>query len=182
VVAQLQLSRATVVLALVLAVTGACGPADGTRRALTSKWPGGETRLVTEEVRHDGAWVKDGPARFSYADGTLEAEGEFRLGFEVGPWTQVFEDGTRAEGEFKDGQRNGLWTYYHQDGSTQEQGHYVDGEREGEWIWWYPNGDVHGTAMYVGGKKHGTVTEYDADGELIAERSGFFEYGLKIRD
>lgn len=165
-----------------LVLLPSCGAADGARRPLVDTWPDGARKCEGVEVRVDGRWVKEGPATFYRADGSLAARGEYARGLETGSWTEWLEDGSRAEGAYREGERDGPWSYWHPNGKRQEQGAYAAGTRTGTWRWWYDDGPLRSEAEYRAGRLHGRVVGYHRDGSVDPEGSGAYEDGVKVGD
>ena len=132
------------------------------------------------------AWEAE-PAKFtgsedglsvSYDSGSISAQGAYKQGVRVGPWSVSKDEKYSESGHFAEGKREGQWTLY-QDGQTLE-GEYHNDLREGRWqllnydeMEWvatgfqtYAHGQLNGPSEltisgttergdYLNGKRHG---------------------------
>jgi len=147
-------------------------------------WDGPEKRerVRGREVYHDGKWVADGHFVHFDREGRVEREGEMRLGFETGPWQELYPDGGRGSGEYVDGKRHGPWTYYHPEGTRHQEGAYVAGKREGRWVEWYEDGArLRSEVEWREGARHGQALYRNPDGTTDPELSGWYEEDRKVR-
>jgi hypothetical protein len=95
----------------------------------------------------------------------------------------VFHDnGQVAEsGGYVDGRKTGAWTYWDSVGRLEIEGEYVDGLAEGLWRSWHDNGRIAAEGWTHKGKFHGECRFWNASGECDAERSAFYEHGVRVR-
>lgn len=98
----------------------------------------GKRTLYNYRVRRI-AWETE-PAKFtgsedgqsvSYDSGSLTAQGAYKQGVRIGPWSSSKDEKYSESGNFVEGKREGQWTLY-QDGQTLE-GEFHNDLREGRW-------------------------------------------------
>lgn len=171
---------ALLVLSVGAGLTG-CSGADeeeGQTRPLHQFGRNGVPTAEGSERLEGGEWLKHG--RFIFRDemGVTISEGEYESGLEVGPWTQVYADGSRGEGAFLRGQRTGPWRTFFPNGAPQDAGEYESGRRTGEWTSRRKDGTLLRIAMFVDGKENGPVTYFEADGQTVdPARTGLYRNG-----
>lgn len=171
-------------LLLATLLLSACSTEEGERRPLEVLHQGpspAPIRVKGEEVFFDGRWVKDGRVTFFDTLGNVTHEGDYKLGFESGPWTERGEDGITGKGLYLDGKRDGSWEYRYASGDLQSKGNYRQGERTGKWMRYYPGGGVEAELPYKDGKLEGIVIVYDDSGAEDMEASGTFRGGERVR-
>ncbi len=162
----------------------ACSPPEGDRRPLLAHYEGpspAPIRVKGEEVFFEGKWVKDGPTIFYDKSGNVTHTGDYNLGLEAGPWTELGPDGTTGTGNYKDGERHGDWKYHYASGELQSTGTYHHGNRVGTWTRYYSDGSLEATMPYHNGMLQGIVLVYDETGAKDPEASGTFKEGERIR-
>jgi antitoxin component YwqK of YwqJK toxin-antitoxin module len=165
----------------------ACGPADGTRRPLRVLWPGtGDPpapRCIGEELRHEGAWVKDGPVVFFDRAGRETQRGAYALGLESGVWTERDrETGLLGKGEYVAGRRHGEWSYFHPSGTLAQRGRYAHGLPDGVWERFEESGARASEVTWVAGKRQGRATYWDEQRRVRTELSGIYENDVRVSD
>ena len=175
-------ATATLTLAagLLAGLAGCSGDAvpEGTTRPLSQVGRNGIVTAEGLERYEDGEWVKHGNFVFRDDRGEVISTGAYRGGLETGPWSQVYEDGSRGEGDFLEGRRTGPWRTFHPNGAAQDQGVYEDGLREGQWVSRRRDGTLLRQATYREGELNGPVTYYGADGTTVdPARTGIYRDG-----
>jgi antitoxin component YwqK of YwqJK toxin-antitoxin module len=117
--------------------------------------------------RREGEWV------FSYDSGQLNRKATYKEGQPDGSWEVFRADGTlSAKRSFKDGQRHGEWLTFDDSGKQKlSEEHYADGKRDGVARVWFPSGKLKQQASFKLGQNHGTATEWNEQGEKVAEFS-----------
>lgn len=142
-------------------------------------WPNG--RIKTEATYRQG--VPEGIRReydpsgnisnaYVFKKGLLLAEGIIDAsGLKQGFWKEYYPNGIiKSQGHYKDNLRVGSWEFYYPDGAIEQKGSYDNkGRPENRWIWFYNNGEVLREENYRHGKLDGLVTEYDPEGNIIAQ-------------
>ncbi len=101
-------------------------------------------------------------------------------GIKQGPWKEyTYEDGLlRAEGEYKDGLRFGEWKFYFKNGNLEQKGTYMEEELvNGLWTWYFQNGAVKRTEEFRRGVEDGQYIEYNDTGKVVVQ--GEFIDGLE---
>jgi len=163
----------------------ACGSGE---REVRAHHAGGALATEVREVRlADGTWTEDGAFRAWYEDGTLEAQGSFLAGVEVGPWTRWYPDGTtRERGSYLFGRKEGVWVHRHCDGSIDPElsGVYEDGRRiddfliDGTLTTEFADGSPSDVTDYVDGVRHGKSGSWYPNGARRSE--GTYEHGRRV--
>ena len=125
---------------------------------------------------------KDGKVTNAYVyndNGLLLSEGIVdEAGNRNGKWKDLFADGkVEAEGQFIDNRRTGIWKFYSDSGKVEQTGAYNNGRPDGLWKWYYGNNALLREEEYFQGKRDGAFTEYSKDGEIISQ--GQFADGEK---
>lgn len=169
---------------LVALLLPACSPPEGERRPLKVHYEGPQpapVRVEGEEVFFGGNWVKDGPTVFYDKSGNVTHRGDYKLGFEDGPWTELGPDGTTGTGPYDNGERHGEWSYHYASGELQSTGRYHRGKRTGKWLRYYSDGSLEAEMPYKDGLLEGVVLVYDETGTKDPEASGTFRDGERIR-
>jgi antitoxin component YwqK of YwqJK toxin-antitoxin module len=87
-----------------------------------------------------------------------------------GKWKDLYANGKiQAEGQFTDNRRSGLWKFYTTDDKVEQTGYFNNGRPDGAWKWYYENGSLLREEEYFQGKRDGACTEYSVTGEIIAQ-------------
>jgi antitoxin component YwqK of YwqJK toxin-antitoxin module len=107
----------------------------------------------------------------TYKDGRVLYEGIVdEKGQKQGPWKYFYPDGTlQAEGRYQNDKKVGRWKYYYRDGSLEQEGAYLLGQADGLWTWYFPDGDIRREEEYLQGLADGASIEYNDSGAVIAE-------------
>jgi antitoxin component YwqK of YwqJK toxin-antitoxin module len=80
----------------------------------------------------DGTRVKHGWFVHYHEDGTVGSEGEYRDGYEEGPWKDYHENGRlAAKGKYARGKEHGRWRFWDRDGHEETPVEYDHGEEIG---------------------------------------------------
>jgi antitoxin component YwqK of YwqJK toxin-antitoxin module len=122
---------------------------------------------IHREYGKDGKVVN----AFIYNDnGLLLSEGIVdEAGNRNGKWKDLYADGkVQAEGQFTDNRRSGLWKFYNTSQKVEQTGSYNNGRPDGLWKWYFSNGSILKEEEYFQGQRDGSCTEYSATGEIIA--------------
>lgn len=117
---------------------------------------------------------KDGKVTnsFIYNDnGLLLSEGIVdEAGNRNGKWKDLYANGKiQAEGQFADNRRTGLWKFYNAEEKVEQTGSYNNGRPDGLWSWYYETGTILKEEEYFQGQRDGLSTEYSPTGEVIAQ-------------
>jgi uncharacterized protein len=117
---------------------------------------------------------KDGKVSnsFIYNDnGLLLSEGIVdEAGNRNGKWKDLYADGkVQAEGQYSENRRSGQWKFYSISSKIEQTGSYNNGRPDGLWTWYYDDGKVLKEEEYFQGQRDGQSTEYSPAGEIIAQ-------------
>jgi uncharacterized protein len=117
---------------------------------------------------------KDGKVTnsFIYNDnGLLLSEGIVdEAGNRNGKWKDLYANGkVQAEGQFADNRRTGQWKFYNSEEKVEQTGSFNNGRPDGLWNWYYPTGSILKEEEYFQGQRDGLSTEYSPTGEVIAQ-------------
>jgi antitoxin component YwqK of YwqJK toxin-antitoxin module len=117
---------------------------------------------------------KDGKVTnaFIYNDnGLLLSEGIIdEAGNRNGKWKDLFANGkVQAEGQFADNRRSGQWKFYNMSEKVEQTGSYNSGRPDGLWNWYYDNGTLLKEEEYFQGQRDGSSAEYSETGDVIAQ-------------
>ena len=117
---------------------------------------------------------KDGKVTnsFIYNDnGLLLSEGVVdEAGNRNGKWKDLYANGKiQAEGQYTESRRTGQWKFYNASEKVEQTGSYNNGRPDGLWTWYYETGTVLKEEEYFQGQRDGLSTEYSATGEIIAQ-------------
>ena len=95
-----------------------------------------------------------------------------------GKWKDFYADGKiNAEGQYTDNKKSGIWKYYNSEQKLVQTGGYSGGRPDGLWKWYYESGSVLREEEYFQGKRDGQFTEYSLSGAIIAQ--GLYSDGEK---
>ncbi len=154
------------------------------------------TIKLEREVTQDshGNYVNHGPWRMYDEQGTLIAEGQYRMGERHGTWNRWFRGGEAdlfskapysqftgpfvSQANFEDGKLNGKWTIYDSKQRKITQWDFAQGHRDGKAIWYSTNGKKLREVDYKDGEIDGQLLEWSADGNLTIKDS--YQGGRKI--
>ncbi len=109
---------------------------------------------------------------FTYNDnGLLLSEGIIdEAGNHNGKWKDLYANGkVQAEGQYTDNRRSGTWKFYSPEGKVEQTGSYNNGRPDGLWKWYYDNGAMLREEEYFQGVRDGSSTEYSLAGDIIAQ-------------
>ena len=109
---------------------------------------------------------------FTYNDnGLLLSEGIIdEAGNHNGKWKDLYADGkVQAEGQYTDNRRSGAWKFYSPEGKVEQTGSYNNGRPDGLWKWYYDNGATLREEEYFQGVRDGSSVEYSPTGDIIAQ-------------
>lgn len=126
--------------------------------------PEGVRREYNKEGKIEKAYIfKNGKV---IGEGILTEKGE-KDSF----WKEYYDNGRiKAEGNYEKDKRVGEWKFYHGNGKLEQIGSYnEDGKYTGEWKWFNQNGSLLRKESFRDGLADGLMTEYDVDGNVIAE-------------
>jgi len=107
-----------------------------------------------------------------FKNGTLTGEGIIDDQMQKdGPWKEYYADGSlEAEGNYDKGKRTGSWKFYYKDGSLRQTGLYNKlGNYDGEWKWYYPGGELLRSEFFINGREDGLMQEFDEKGNVIVK-------------
>lgn len=107
-----------------------------------------------------------------FNNGIKVAEGiTLEDGVRDGDWKEFYDNGAlKAEGSYSKGLKTGTWKFYHPNGKLEQSGKYdAKGKLTGQWVWYYPSGEILREENYLNGLSDGLMTEYDEEGNIIAE-------------
>ncbi len=133
---------------------------------------------------------KDGKVTNAYKyndNGLLLSEGIIdEAGNSNGKWKDFYADGKlEAEGQYTDNRRTGMWKFYTSSGKVEQTGNYNNGRPDGLWKWYYDNGALLREEEYFQGQRDGAFTEYSPSGEVITsgqytsdEKNGEWKYQI----
>jgi hypothetical protein len=97
---------------------------------------------------------KDGPAKITFENGIVAAEGLYLKGRRMGSWRHNYDTGSiLAEGDYFDSHKSGIWVFYYSNGGIKSQGKYKDDLKNGLWKEWDRNGNLTETEYNEGVKK-----------------------------
>jgi uncharacterized protein len=104
-------------------------------------------------------------------NGLLLSEGIVDLsGNKNGKWKDYFANGKiQAEGQYTENRRTGQWKFYNEQEKVEQTGSFNNGRPDGMWKWYYENGSLLREEEYFQGQRDGTYTEYSRTGEIIAQ-------------
>ncbi|HEX4958876.1 MAG TPA: hypothetical protein VFV46_11910 [Lacibacter sp.] len=116
--------------------------------------------------------------KYYYANGKVEAEGEFEKSLKIGNWKFYDLKGSLTEeGEYKKNLRSGVWKTY--SGNTVlSLGKYENNLEDGYWKYFYTNGSLLVEGAYKNGLKTGTWKIYEANNVLSAQ--GIYENNERV--
>lgn len=117
---------------------------------------------------------KDGKVTnsFIYNDnGLLLSEGIVdEAGNRNGKWKDLYANGkVQAEGQYTESRRTGQWKFYNASEKIEQTGSYNNGRPDGLWNWYYETGTILKEEEYFQGQRDGLSTEYSPTGEIIAQ-------------
>ncbi|MFT4540369.1 MAG: antitoxin component YwqK of YwqJK toxin-antitoxin module [Planctomycetota bacterium] len=114
-----------------------------------------------------------------YAGGQLRSSGAFLDDYQVGTWSEWYEDGTPSSVEEYDydGERHGEQRTWFDDGSPRNQRSYVYGCRHGRWITWHRNGSRKSEVEWRMGVREGYYQEWFSNGEI--KEAGYYRDGVR---
>jgi uncharacterized protein len=127
---------------------------------------------VSREYDEDGTIAR----AMIYAAGKVIGDGIVdEGGNKQGPWEEFFTDGgLRAKGTYINNKRTGEWVFYHENGKPEQEGSFDEqGRAVGKWVWYYDNGNLWREEFFINGLQDGLVTEFDEDGNILAEGEYF---------
>lgn len=127
---------------------------------------------VSREYAEDGSIDR----AVIYAAGNIIGEGIMdEEGNKEGPWEEYYVDGSlRAKGSYLNNRKTGEWVYYHENGVLEQKGTYdQEGRPVGKWVWYYDNENLWREEFFINGLQDGLVTEFDRNGNVIAEGEYF---------
>ena len=114
-----------------------------------------------------------------HRNGRLQAEGQFRDGYEFGTWRFFNARGQRVEeGAFLNGLRTGRWVTYLDDGKPKVDGLWHRGGRVGRWLVSQDDGDPKAIEYPMSGGLEWVAERWEEGGQ--PRRSGFLEGGQKV--
>lgn len=114
-----------------------------------------------------------------HKNGRLEAEGQFRAGYEFGTWRFFNARGQRVEeGAFLNGLRTGRWVTYLDDGKPKVDGLWHRGGRVGRWLVSQGDGEPKSIEYPMPAGLQWVAERWEEGGQL--RRSGFLEGGKKV--
>ncbi len=109
-----------------------------------------------------------------FANGKLQAKGNYRKNLPEGPWEYFYENGKpKMAGELRQNVRQGNWKFYFESGNLQSEGPYLDGQQHGLWKFYFENGQLKSEGFYQQDQKTGVWKYYYEDGKLKAETEYF---------
>ena len=99
------------------------------------------------------------------SEGIVDEAGKYN-----GKWKDLYADGkVQAEGQYTDSRRTGQWKFYNISGKVEQTGSYNNGRPDGLWNWYYEDGTLLKEEEYFQGQRDGLSTEYSPTGEIIAQ-------------
>lgn len=99
------------------------------------------------------------------SEGIVDEAGKYN-----GKWKDLYADGkVQAEGQYTDSRRTGQWKFYNISGKVEQTGSYNNGRPDGLWNWYYEDGILLKEEEYFQGQRDGLSTEYSETGEIIAQ-------------
>ncbi|HZY25821.1 MAG TPA: toxin-antitoxin system YwqK family antitoxin [Bacteroidales bacterium] len=99
------------------------------------------------------------------SEGIVDEAGKYN-----GKWKDLYADGkVQAEGQYTDSRRTGQWKFYNISGKVEQTGSYNNGRPDGLWNWYYEDGTLLKEEEYFQGQRDGLSTEYSDTGEIIAQ-------------
>ena len=114
-----------------------------------------------------------------HRNGRLQAEGQFRSGYEFGTWRFFSARGQRIEeGAFLNGLRTGRWVTYLDDGKPKVDGLWYEGGRVGRWLVTQSDGGPKPIDYPMPAGLEWVAERWSEGGQL--RRSGFLESGVKV--
>jgi antitoxin component YwqK of YwqJK toxin-antitoxin module len=118
----------------------------------------------------DHSSLAEGPWRFWYRDGTLQARGDFVDGDLARP-----DDEEPDETRIPIRGRNGRWTSWSANGIELSEGSYRSGVREGVWLEWHDNGKPKSLTEFARGRANGLRVTWHSNGTKQSEGGVHFD-------
>jgi antitoxin component YwqK of YwqJK toxin-antitoxin module len=117
--------------------------------------------------------LKEGVWQGFYPSGIIKHEITFKAGKAKGFAVFYYDNGKKwEEGIWDVDKWIGDYRFYYPSGQLSYQWQYnQSGKRDGEQLYYHENGKVKYSGSWVNGQSHGIVKEYNAKGELLAERT-----------
>lgn len=111
----------------------------------------------------------DGKVEVRRADGTLQAQEEYKNGKRHGTWISYDATGEQKlrESIYDDGKPDGVWKSWYPNGQQQREITFAGGTQNGQATEWDKEGVKRGEATFVDGKRDGETTEWRPDGSVI---------------
>ena len=110
------------------------------------------------------------------SEGIVDEAGKYN-----GKWKDLYANGkVQAEGQYTESRRTGQWKFYNTEGKVEQTGSFNNGRPDGLWNWYYENGSILKEEEYYQGQRDGASTEYSATGDIIAQ--GQYSDGEKNGD
>jgi len=142
---------------------GADCPAE-TKQIVRKSEEGGEERYCAD---HQGE--REGPYRFTFANGKPRLAGSYTRDQKVGMWKAYREEGgVLSETTFIDDRKSGPERIFDALGDKVQEGNWLDGKKEGLWIEYYLGRKVAET-RYKEGLRHGRATTMSEEGGRLSD-------------
>jgi antitoxin component YwqK of YwqJK toxin-antitoxin module len=127
------------------------------------------------KIESDGVYEnnhKTGIWKTYYANGFLKTEVTYVNNSPNGYAKIYYENGKICEEGFWKGTKwTGKYLYYHENGNKAYDWNFNDeGKRTGEQKYYHENGKLMIKGEWIDGKENGTITEYDAGGNIRSEK------------
>jgi antitoxin component YwqK of YwqJK toxin-antitoxin module len=170
-------------------------PDESLTELIRERYPNGKVRIERGVTQDDqGNYVNHGPWKMWDVQGTLIADGQFRIGQRHGPWNRWYRVGEVSlfneapynqfqgpfisQATFENGRLHGIWTIFDSKQQKISEIEYADGVRNGMATWWYANGRKMQEFVYREGAIDGELLQWDANAKLIVRDT--YQTGRKL--
>lgn len=122
--------------------------------------------------------LRNGPWRFYYPNGKLNAEGSYYFGRMHGEWRYYFyENGAFEKVEnWNKGMQVGDYLEYYPTGRLHKSGTFKNGVYDGMYVSYHPNGKIKYRGSYQSGFPHGVWQTFNENGIITEEAT--YENGI----
>ena len=113
----------------------------------------------------------DGPWKYYYKSGAIEAFANYRYGKLNGDFQSYYKNGLiKSEGHYKDNKRKGFWQFYYENGQIKKKGNYRYGKLRGYFRSYYQNGQLQSEGNFIDiEERQGLWQFYYENGQLKEE-------------
>ena len=147
---------------------------------ITERYPNRAVRLQRQVNQDENRnYVNHGTWSMYDLQARVIAQGEYRLGKQVGPWMRIMSNFPPAEphfrppftsqAEFEDGELNGAWTITDAQQRPVASWHFSQGQLHGVATTWYPTGQQQREMHFAHGVPDGDASAWKQDGTLLAK-------------